>query len=493
MISGDMMAGPAPGPLIQQDEDNSDLEVVDVVSAKPPRKPRDPEVVELSDSDSESEPEDERAESQPAQSTAGQAADADDDVVYIISSDEEAETSQPAGDHGYSAGSMVPHYMRMSLISQTSHDHNRGQTSWKKAESPAESSDDDDLIVVKTEHNTIDPITKKQIVEPVKNKKCNHIYEKSTIYSMIDLARENSKPVKCPYMGCNCRDFKKTDLVKDREVLGHIHNLKEEQVRADKERKEKEKKAGEKRKKNKTGGGGYASDVSITIDGDDEVPDLTEFELPAIEAPNLSESSSEETNLDKSTKTNSSYVSQSETLISNADKPHSETESDKTKKFISTDPVSQKLKKKKKKAQERLSVSSNSESSESSDSDLPLARGGRVRKQPRRLNDAYAGSDLDGSDNEMRKKGKKKGKSPKKLKIVSKKVTQTWCYEKAALKKGKKRKKKRDDFDDENSQDESEEDDDDEMALSKGKSSKSKPPKNSSFSRNRPKRAKKVS
>ena len=204
MISGDMMAGPAPGPLIQQDEDNSDLEVVDVVSAKPPRKPRDPEVVELSDSDSESEPEDERAESQPAQSTAGQvretlavmevtstlqAADADDDVVYIISSDEETETSQPAGDHGYSAGSMVPHYMRMSLISQTSHDHNRGQTSWKKAESPAESSDDDDLIVVKTEHNTIDPITKKQIVEPVKNKKCNHIYEKSTIYSMIDLAR----------------------------------------------------------------------------------------------------------------------------------------------------------------------------------------------------------------------------------------------------------------------------------------------------------------
>ena len=48
-----------------------------------------------------------------------------------------------------------------------------------------------------------------------------------------------------------------------------------------------------------------------------------------------------------------------------------------------------------------------------------------------------------------------------------------------------------DDFDDENSQDESEEEDD--MALNKGKSSKSKPPKNSSFSRNRPKRAKKVS
>ena len=196
------MAGPG-----QQDEDNSDLEVVDVISAKPSRKARDPEVVELSDSESEAE--DERPgpsspETRPAQSTARQVtqslmsglkcdqvtlqgAEADEDVIYIISSDEEG--GQPAGDHGYSAGSMVPPYMRMSLISQTSHDHYRSQAEWKKVESPDESSDEDDLIVVKTEHNTIDPITKKQIVEPVKNKKCNHIYEKSTIYSMIDLAR----------------------------------------------------------------------------------------------------------------------------------------------------------------------------------------------------------------------------------------------------------------------------------------------------------------
>merc|ERR1719192_2630247 len=113
----------------------------------------------------------------------------------------------------------------------------------EKERIPSAESDDDDLIVVKTEHNTIDPITKKQIVDPVRNKKCNHIYEKSTIYSMIDLARENSKPVKCPYMGCNERDFKKTDLIKDKEVLGHIHVLKEEQIKADKERREKDRKA----------------------------------------------------------------------------------------------------------------------------------------------------------------------------------------------------------------------------------------------------------
>ena len=36
-------------------------QVVDVISGKPPRKSRDQEMVELSDSDSESEQEDERA------------------------------------------------------------------------------------------------------------------------------------------------------------------------------------------------------------------------------------------------------------------------------------------------------------------------------------------------------------------------------------------------------------------------------------------------
>merc|ERR1711902_264852 len=134
----------------------------------------------------------------------------------------------------------------------------------EKERVPSADSDDDDLIVVKTEHNTIDPITKKQIVEPVRNKKCNHIYEKSTIYSMIELARENSKPVKCPYMGCNCRDFKKTDLVKDKDVLSAINTLKDEKEKAEQEKQKKETERKQKKKDK-----GYASDNSIIEDIDD--------------------------------------------------------------------------------------------------------------------------------------------------------------------------------------------------------------------------------
>ena len=43
----------------------------------------------------------------------------------------------------------------------------------------------DELTVVKTKLSTIDPITMKQMIDPVCNQKRNHIYQKLTLYSMI--------------------------------------------------------------------------------------------------------------------------------------------------------------------------------------------------------------------------------------------------------------------------------------------------------------------
>ena len=71
------------GPSAQQDGDNSDLEVVDVISAKPTRKAKDPEVVELSDSDSESEAEEERAGSSSSQNQPSTAPQGTQSKVYL--------------------------------------------------------------------------------------------------------------------------------------------------------------------------------------------------------------------------------------------------------------------------------------------------------------------------------------------------------------------------------------------------------------------------
>ena len=65
------------------EDENSDLEVVDIVSARPSRQPqvKDPEVVELlSDSEEEAEA--------PVQEPSQPGGD-DDDVVLVISSDDE--------------------------------------------------------------------------------------------------------------------------------------------------------------------------------------------------------------------------------------------------------------------------------------------------------------------------------------------------------------------------------------------------------------------
>lgn len=434
-----------PPPQVNQDDDNSDLEVVDVVSAKPPRKPKDPEVVELSDSGEEEETQ------APAQS-------ADDDVILVISSDEE-ESHPPARKRKGSSSS-----------------------------SSSSSGSDDDLIVVKTEHNTIDPITKKQIVDPVRNKKCNHIYEKSTIYSMIDLARENSKPVKCPYMGCNERDFKKTDLVRDKTVLNHISEMNTQKEKEEMENKKKE----SEKKKNK----GNESDHSITLDIDDDEEDehnkSAEFEVSGIADPNLSESSSEETIFN--TQSSTSPMTSSFNSVNNITVT-TNTNTDERQ-------VSVEKEKRKKKRTERLSYS---EVSESSESDQSLQRKKetqiisnqtrrRTRKPSSRLNDSFVCSDNDESnesEEETRRYSRKKskGRSPKKkLRIVGKKVTETWCIEKAG---SKKRRKKTTDSEDEEASDE--DDDQEHVPTSKGKSSHGKPSKNAHLSRGRPKRAKQVS
>ena len=44
---------------------------------------------------------------------------------------------------------------------------------------------DDDLVATNVQLNTVDPITKGKIKDPVRNRKCDHVYEKSSILQLM--------------------------------------------------------------------------------------------------------------------------------------------------------------------------------------------------------------------------------------------------------------------------------------------------------------------
>jgi len=406
------------------------------VRAKP-RKPREVTVVELSSS------EDEAASELPLHhqldlsgfiplqaGSSGRGSKPQDapsfdpnEPIMILSSDEEEELLQTVTPTSYTA----PPAMRMQLNTLMHR---------KPAVQQEESSSEDDLIVVKTEHCTIDPITKKQITEPVRNKKCNHIYEKATIYGMIEQARAHQKPVRCPYMGCNQKDFKKTDLVKDREVAKHLEEKRDEKERDDLEKAKQEEAKKEARKRKREEEGEQSADSIV-----EEVISMMRTNRGEVEAEEQEENDSrlEESSGSSQPPSNSSSKS------SMGEVPEVENDLDDGlgEKTSSVEPEPSKGK-----VSRKASKPAAHQMSDSSDSDIPLskARQKRKKKMPRKLNDSFSGSELEeeNSDSEPEdavrvKKAKKvikKNPPKKKVKIVTskdtttnvkiKKVTETW-------------------------------------------------------------------
>merc|ERR1711915_474860 len=144
------------------------------------------------------------------------------------------------------------------------------------------------------------------------------------------------------------------------------------------------------------------------------------------------------------------------------------------------------------------------ESDSDSDSDIPLSKvkEKRKRRAPQKLNDSYSGSDIfDDSDDEATSKHKRaKRMGQNKVKIIGKKVTETWSIEKEKIPMKNRRKRKPDNKINKTTKvhvmsESDEEADEVEVPFSKkGKSSGKRPPKNSAFkSTERPKRSQKVS
>lgn len=68
---------------------------------------------------------------------------------------------------------------------------------------------------------TTDPITKQLIGNPVRNKRCNHVYDQESIEDALKI---NSR-LRCPYVGCNVKNVQLTDLIEDRELKRQLMSL----------------------------------------------------------------------------------------------------------------------------------------------------------------------------------------------------------------------------------------------------------------------------
>jgi len=81
--------------------------------------------------------------------------------------------------------------------------------------------DDEDLVMTGHEDQIPkDPWSLKEVVDPVKNKACNHIYEKAVVEKNI--SRSGKKPLKCPVVGCVNPSIKMADLISDVDTIKKI-------------------------------------------------------------------------------------------------------------------------------------------------------------------------------------------------------------------------------------------------------------------------------
>ncbi|XP_020793196.1 E3 SUMO-protein ligase NSE2 [Boleophthalmus pectinirostris] len=85
---------------------------------------------------------------------------------------------------------------------------------------------DEDIAVTQSQMNFTCPLTTVEMVNPVKNKKCNHHYDEEAIVNLIRNRHSQRKKCRCPVVGCANSDVKESDLVPDQVLRRRIQNQK---------------------------------------------------------------------------------------------------------------------------------------------------------------------------------------------------------------------------------------------------------------------------
>ncbi|XP_041798865.1 E3 SUMO-protein ligase NSE2 [Chelmon rostratus] len=85
---------------------------------------------------------------------------------------------------------------------------------------------DEDIVVSQSQVNFTCPLTQVEMVNPVKNKKCNHHYDEGAILGLIRTRHSQKKKCRCPVVGCENTDVSKSDLIPDQLLRRMIQSQK---------------------------------------------------------------------------------------------------------------------------------------------------------------------------------------------------------------------------------------------------------------------------
>ncbi|KAJ3644542.1 hypothetical protein Zmor_022267 [Zophobas morio] len=101
-------------------------------------------------------------------------------------------------------------------------DHDVEEVQASQSEEPVEYEEMNDSIFYSNVFTPpVDPISKKVIRDPYKNRKCGHVYEYKFILQYIKSMKNKAK---CPYIGCSNKNISVRELVPDKETQNKINN-----------------------------------------------------------------------------------------------------------------------------------------------------------------------------------------------------------------------------------------------------------------------------
>ncbi|XP_042280076.1 E3 SUMO-protein ligase NSE2 [Thunnus albacares] len=90
---------------------------------------------------------------------------------------------------------------------------------------------DEDIAVTQSQVNFTCPLTQVEMVNPVKNKKCNHHYDEEAIRGVIKARHSQRKKCRCPVVGCGNTDISESDLIPDQILRRRIQSQKRQSNR----------------------------------------------------------------------------------------------------------------------------------------------------------------------------------------------------------------------------------------------------------------------